>query len=327
MSELPPAAITMDVTMGHYVARCLHVVAGAGIADHIGSTPQPTATIAKAAGVNADALQRMLRLLSTRGLFQFSAGGWSHTPASEMLRSDHPHSMRSFAVMIGDPVNWGSLAVLDHSLKTGETAAHKVFPECIWSYYAAHPALSQQFDAAMTSKSHGDIPLLLQALDVSGVKTVADIAGGRGHFLAAILKSHPQLNGILFDQPHVVATVADQPRTTKIGGDFFKSRMPAAELYLMTHIIHDWADAESLAILKNLRAAAPAGARLVLYELALPEGPEAHPAKTLDIVMMTVAGGRERTVKEYNALFTAAGWTPAGVIPTPGPMALHIARA
>ena len=114
---------------------------------------------------------------------------------------------------------------------------------------------------------------------------------------------------------------------TRIGGDFFKLGLPAADLYLMTHILHDWADAEALAILKNLRAAAPSGARLVVYELALPEGPEPHPAKTLDIVMLAVPGGRERTAAEYAALFAASGWDDAGLIATQGPMALHCARA
>lgn len=179
----------------------------------------------------------------------------------------------------------------------------------------------------MTAKSHGDIPLLLGALDVAGVTTMADIAGGRGHFLRAVLDAHPALRGVLFDMPAVVTNAPDHPRLTKVGGDFFKSDMPKAEFYLMTNIIHDWADAESIAILTNLRRAAPKGARLVVYEMALPEGPEPHPAKVLDIIMLAIPGGRERTAPQYDALFRASGWTSAGLIPTPGPMALHVARA
>jgi hypothetical protein len=324
---LPPPAQIMQLSISHYAARCLHIIASAGIADHIGDTPRTSAEIAADAKVNADALHRILRLLAMHGLFKYEPAGWRHTPASALLRSDHPMSMRAFAAMIGDPLNWQALAVFEHSLRTGAPAAEQIHKGGAWGYYAEHPELARQFDAAMTGKSHGDIQSLLQALDVKGAKTVADIAGGRGHLLKAILDAHPNMNGILFDQPDVVANAIEHPRMTKIGGDFFKPGLPSADLYLMTNIIHDWADAESLSILRNLRAAAPSGARLVVFELALPEGPEPHPAKMLDVVMLAIPGGRERTAREYAALFTASGWTDAGVIPTQGPLALHMAHA
>jgi len=324
---LPPPAQVMQLATGHFASRCLHVIASAGVADHVGETPRSSVAIAADAKVDPDALHRMLRLLAMHGLFKFQPEGWTHTPASALLRSEHPQSMRALAAMLGDPLNWASLAVLDHSLKTGAAAAYQVHNNGGWGYYSEHPELARQFDAAMTGKSQGDIALLLQALDIADAKTVADIAGGRGHFLKAILDAHPDVSGILFDQPDVVANAIEHPRIAKVGGDFFKGGLPAADLYLMTHILHDWADAESLAILKNLRAAAPASARLVVYELALPDGPQPHPAKTLDIVMLAVTGGRERTAEEYAALFAASGWVDAGIISTPGPMALHVARA
>jgi hypothetical protein len=324
---LPPPAQVMQLATGHFSARCLHVIASAGVADHVSDTPRPSAAIAADAKVNADALHRMLRLLAMHGLFKYEPAGWIHTPASALLRSNHPASMRAIAAMLGDPLNMSSLAMLDHSLKTGAPAASRIHKGGVWGYYAEHPELARQFDAAMTGKSHTDIALLVQALNTEGARTVADIAGGRGHFLKAILDAHPSMTGTLFDQPDVVANAIEHPRMTKLGGDFFKGGLPAADLYLMTNILHDWADAESLAILKNLRAAAPTGARLIVYELPLPEGPEPHPAKTLDVVMLAITGGRERTAAEYAALFAASGWVEAGVIQTPGPLALHVARA
>ncbi len=323
----PPPAQLQQLAAGHYVARCLHVVAKSQIADLIGDRPTTAAAIAAKAKVDADALERVLRLLAMHGVFRRERDGWAHTPASDFLRSDHPFSMRAMACMMGDPVNWKSLEILDHSLKTGQAAVEKVHPKGIWGYYADHPEDGRQFDAAMTAKSQGDIGLLVAAIDMEGVETIADIAGGRGHFLRAILDAHKKVSGILFDQPDVVANAGDHPRMQRVSGDFFKSRMPVADLYLMTHIIHDWADAESIAILKNLRAAAPAHARLVVYELELPEGPEPHPAKVLDIIMLAITGGRERTPTEYAKLFRAAGWKDAGVVRTPGPMALHLAQA
>jgi hypothetical protein len=179
----------------------------------------------------------------------------------------------------------------------------------------------------MTAKSHGDIALLLAMLDMAEVSAVADIAGGRGHFLATILDAHPQVRGILFDQPDVIANAIDHPRMEKAPGNFFEGSLPTADLYLMTHILHDWSDQESIAILRNLRKVAPKGAKLVVYEFALPEGPEQHPSKAIDIVMLTIAGGRERTAKEYAALFATAGWSGGGMVKTPGPMALHVAYA
>lgn len=325
--EAPPPARIFELASAHYVARCLHVVAGAGVADHMDDAPRSAVDIAAASGVDADSLERMLRLLSTHGVFRRNGAGWSHSPASTLLRSDHPESMRAFAAMLGDGVNWKSLEALDHSLKTGETAAKKVHPKGIWGWYAEHPAEGRQFDAAMTAKSQGDIALLLAALDMRGVKTIVDVGGGRGHFLRAILDANPGVDGILFDQPEVVARAVDHPRMKKLAGDFFKRDLPPADLYLMSQIIHDWADAESILILGNIRAAAPKGARLIVYELSLPEGPEPHPAKTLDVLMLTITGGRERTPAQYGALFRKSGWTDEGVVRTSGPVALHLAGA
>lgn len=322
---LPPEAMLMQVALSHFTARCVHTIAALGVADHVGEAPRPVAAIAADAGVNADALQRILRLLAMHGLFRFEPDGWVHTSASDLLRSNHPTSMRAFAAMIGDDLNWSALADLERGLKSGEAPAARLHPGGVWGYYADRPDLARQFDAAMTGKSHGDLALLLQVLDLTGVKTIADIGGGRGHFLKAILDANPDLNGILFDQADVIAAASDYPRLKKVGGDFFKGGLPVADLYLMTHIIHDWADAESVAILKSVRAAAPKHARLVVFELALPEGPEPHAAKSLDVVMMTITGGRERTAKEYAALFEASGWTSQGQIATQGPMALHVA--
>ncbi|HWU25583.1 MAG TPA: methyltransferase [Rhizomicrobium sp.] len=324
---VPPSAQVLQLATAHFVARCLQVVATAGIADSVSDVPRPAKDIAAQVDVNADALHRMLRLLATQGIFRFEGNGWVHTPASALLRTDNPQSMRAFAAMMGDPVNLQSLEVLEYTLKTGDAGAHKVFPGGAWGYYSQHPQMARQFDAAMTSKSQGDIPLLVGALDVANCKTIADIAGGRGHFLQAIVDAHPNLKGILFDQPDVVANGQNHPRISKVGGDFFKGELPKADLYLMVHILHDWADEECLAILRNLRAAAPKGARLVVFELALPEGPEPHPAKLLDIIMLSITGGRERTAKEYAKLFASAGWADDGVTLTPGPMALHKARA
>ena len=323
-ADLPPPVQLMRLATGHYAARALHIIADVGVADHLGDAPRSAGDIAEDAKLNADALERLLRLLTMHGLFAPTTDGrWTHTDASRLLRADHPFSMRPMAVMMGDGTNWGSLEKLKHTLKTGRAAGELLHPKGLWAWYAEHPAEARMFDAAMTAKSHGDVAFLLSALDLKGVSVVADIGGGRGHFLRAILDANPTVKGILFDQPDVVAAAADHPRIAKHGGDFFKRDLPSADLYLLTHIIHDWADKESIAILKNLRDCAPKGSRVVLYELLTPEGAEPHPARVLDVIMLAVVGGRERTPSEYRALLEAAGWRDAGIVKTPGMMALH----
>lgn len=325
--DIPPPAQVFGLATLHYTARCLQIVAKLGVADHVNDTPKPAAEIAAAAGVNPDALHRMLRLLAMHGVFRLSEGGFAHSELSALLRSDHPMSMRAFATMMADATNWQSLQQLEHSLLTGGAAAEIAFPNGVWAYYRENPEAARAFDAAMTAKSQGQIAALLGAFDFAGVKTLADIGGGRGHFLRAVLDAHPQLKGVLFDQPDVIAAALEHPRMAKVAGDFFQGGLPAADCYLMTNVIHDWADAQAVAILKAAREAAPEGARLMLLEFALPEDETPAPAKVVDIIMLTVTGGRERTGAEYAALFSRAGWVSEGVLPLDGGAALFLARA
>ena len=156
----------------------------------------------------------------------------------------------------------------------------------------------------MTSKSHRDIAAILPAYDFSQFATIADIAGGRGHLLRAILKNSPGTQGILFDQPHVVAEVAPEngEKLTVVGGNFFTDSMPNADAYLLMNIIHDWPDAESIKILSTIRRAMPARARVLIIETVVPDVPGPHLSKELDIAMMALPGGMERTQEQYGSL-------------------------
>ena len=298
----------MQLTGAYWTSRCLHAVAELGVADALGDQPQSTESLAKATGTQPHALYRVLRALSPLGIFEFSHGSWQHTEASRLLRSDHPGSLRDYVRMLGLPVIWNAFSDLDHSLRTGETAFVKQHGESIFGYFAKHPDESRLFDSAMTSKSHRDIAAVLPAYDFSQFSTIADIAGGRGHLLRAILKSSPKTRGILFDQPHVVAEIAAEVAREKsegltvIGGDFFADAMPKADAYLLMNIIHDWADAESIKILSAIRRAMPAHARVLLFETVVPLTPGPHLSKELDIVMMALPGGMERTQEEYASL-------------------------
>jgi len=211
--------------------------------------------------------------------------------------------------MLGLPVFWDAFGDLEHSLRTGECAFTKRHAEGAFGYLAKHPEESRIFDAAMTSKSHRDIAAILPTYDFSQFATIADIAGGRGHLLRAILKSSPKTQGVLFDQPHVVADVAPDngEKLTVVSGNFFTDAMPKADAYLLMNIIHDWPDAQSIKILSAIRRDMPSHARVLIIETVVPPTPGAHLSKELDIAMMVVPGGMERTREEYAGLAAQCG--------------------
>jgi hypothetical protein len=309
----PPSAATppspaniqlMQITTACWASRCLHVVAELGVADALGDQPQSTEALAKATSTQPQALYRVLRLLASLGIFEWRNGTWNHTESSLFLRSDHPESLRDYVRMLGLPVFWSAFEDLEHSLRTGECAFAKRHPEGVFAYLAKHPEESRIFDSAMTSKSHRDIAAILPAYGFSQFATIADIAGGRGHLLRAILKSSPKTQGILFDQSHVVAEVApeDGEKLTVVGGNFFTDSMPKADAYLLMNIIHDWPDAESIKILSAIRRAMSKRARVLIIETVVPDAPGPHLSKELDIAMMALPGGMERTQQEYASL-------------------------
>lgn len=325
-SSAPGAANTqlMQFTNAFLTSRCLYVVAEVGVADHINDAPQTTASLAKSTGTNAGALHRALRVLASHGIFEDRNGSWAHTEMSRLLRTDHPTSMRDYIRMIGLPVFWRAWEHIEHSLRTGETGFSKVHPAGAFSYLAEHPHESSIFNAAMTAKSHGDIAAVLPAYDFSQFGAIADIAGGRGHLLRAILKQCPQSHGILFDQPHVCTEVSPDKgeKLTVVAGSFFTDSMPKADAYLLMNIIHDWPDAECIKILSAIRRDMPAHARVLLIESVVPSSPEPHLSKELDIVMMVLPGGKERTKEEYAELVGKCGLRLKRVVDTRSPYSI-----
>jgi hypothetical protein len=205
---------------------------------------------------------------------------------------------------------------LEHVVRTGEIGALKVDPEGLWHYFQQNPDEGGLFDDAMESKSHAQIPAILNAYDFSPFDSVADIGGGKGHLLRAILNSAPKVKGILFDQPHVVATAPASDRIQIVGGDFFRGGIPNCDVYILMQVIHDWNDEQARRILQSVRQAAKDGERLLLIETVMPETSQANSANGLDILMLVFVGGKERTRKEYAALLESAGFALDNVVPT-----------
>lgn len=303
---------------GYCVARCLHIVAELGLADHLDETPRTATELANTLGVNPDALDRILRLLAAHEVFQIEGEAFGHSPASRLLCSDHPQSMRAFTRMFGLPVLWRIFEELDYSVQTGLPAADKVVPAGLWTYFSTQPEANKIFNAAMVAKAGGHIAGVTAAYNFSGFTTIADIGGGRGHLLQAILEAVPSAKGILFDLPNVIAEAASltSERFMLQVGDFFKDPLPTCDAYLLMEIIHDWPDEEAVAILKAIRQAAPPHARLLLIEQMISEEPGPHWSKMLDIHMLALLGGRQRSLQEYQNLLEQAGFRLEREIPT-----------
>lgn len=314
---------------GTWISQMLYAAAKLGLADHLAGEPMAAEDLAPAVGVQAEPLYRLLRALAGEGVFaEDEHRRFSLTPMAELLRSDVAGSKQAMAIMLGEEHHaaWGQIL---YSLQTGKPAFDHVYGQPIFDYLAGHPEAARVFDAAMTAVHGSETAQMLAAYDFSGVKTLADIGGGNGSLITMVLQRYPQLKGILYDIDHVVARakprleaagVAD--RCQVIAGNFFESVPAGADTYLMRHIIHDWDEARCIQILKHVRAVLPAGGKLLLIEVVVPTGNEPSFGKLMDINMMVLPGGKERTADEYRALYAAAGFKLSRIVPTSGVMSL-----
>ena len=314
-----PVLSILQIAGGYCLSRCLHVVADLGVADALDDTPRTAADLAVEVGAHPDSLDRALRLLAAHGVFEAEGAAFHHSPASRFLRTDHPHSLRAFARMFGLPVFWATAGALDHTIVSGQPSADKGYPGGFWAYLTDKPDAASIFNAAMEGKAHGQVAGIVAAYDFSEFRRIGDIGGGRGHLLRAVLAAVPEATGVLFDLPHVVAEVAGTApqRLSVQGGDFFKDSLPMCDAYLVMEVIHDWGDEESVAILRSIRRSASPMAKLLLIEQIIPNEPGPDWTKTLDIHMLALFGGRQRTRAEYSSLLDRAGFSLERVIDTP----------
>jgi hypothetical protein len=215
--------------------------------------------------------------------------------------------------MAGMPSYWDRFTELPQTARTGRPRYDMAG---LVEYYAAHTEESAIFNAAMVSKARTTLPAVANAYDFNGLATIADVGGGRAHLLAEILERVPHAHGILFERPHVIADAKAAPRLTLVGGDFFVDALPAADLYLLMDVLHDWQDSEAARILAAIRRAAPAKSRLLIIETLVPDAPGPQFGKMVDIIMLAVTGGRERTEAQHAALLATAGFRLSRVLPT-----------
>ena len=324
-SRVDPQMEVRNLLMGFVVSRALQVAAELGLADALADGPKDRDALAREVGAHADTLHRVVRALASFGVFnELPDGRLANTPLSEYLRSDAPASLRGLARMHGGSPLWQAWAGLEYSVRSGEPSFAHVHGSPMFEYLAAHPESARRFDDGMATSSRLMNEALVEGYEWGQFATLVDVAGGVGSTLAAILRTNPGIQGVLFDLPHVIERGRDYLAQQGVGarcrtetGSFFDAVPAGADAYFMKHIIHDWDDEDCVRILRNCRAAMSDHAKLLVCEKVVPPGNEPNIVKTMDLVMLVLTdGGRERTEREFRDLFARADLRLARVVPT-----------
>lgn len=310
---------------GFCVSQMIYVVAKLNLATRLGSGPKTPEQLAEATHTHPRSLYRLLRALASVGIFaEDGEGRFSLTPIAELLRSDVPASQHAMAVMMGEE-HYRAYGDLLHSVRTGEPSFEAIYGKPVFDYLGEHPESARTFDAAMTSIHGRETSVMVEAYDFSKIGVLMDVGGGNGSMLIGVLQGNPKLQGILFDLSHVVerakpaldwAGVADRCRILE--GNFFESIPDGADAVMMRHIIHDWNDEKALTILRNVSRVLKPGAKLLVIEGVITQGNDESFTKLLDLTMLALPGGQERTEEEFRQLFEASGFRLTRIVPTTG---------
>lgn len=332
--EVAASQHVFQLATGYIVSTALYAAVKLGIADHLAAGPQTAADLAKETGADEDALFRVLRLLASAGVFEeIAPRTFANNLAAQTLRRGAPGSTYHMALWMADPLHLRVYANAMHSVMTGQPAADKTVGMPVFEYFQRDREISEVFNDAMTAFSAFVLPAALHAYDFSGIGLLVDVAGGHGQLLTSILQKYPSMRGILFDLEHVIAGAI--PRIRELGlsercetrtGDFFKAVPEGGDAYIMKHIIHDWDDERAAAILQNIRKAMKPGGRVILLESVLRPANQPDFGKLIDLEMLLMPGGRERTEEEFRALFARAGCTLTRIVPTESPLSVIEAR-
>jgi hypothetical protein len=322
--DIQPPAVVLQMIEGFWLSRALSVAVKLGIADLLKDGSKSGKELADATGTHEASLFRVLRALAGAGVFvEDESGRFGATPLGAALQSGAPGSLRAFVLEQLDEEHYGAWGDILHTVQTGETAFDHHFNMDLWQYRAGHPEDAKTFDEAMANMTEAAVGPILGAYDFSSFRTVVDIGGGDGSLLTAILGKHPKAKGVLFDIPRVtlkaqrrIEAAGLAKRCEIVSGDFFQTVPAGGDAYILKAIIHDWDDERATAILMNCRRAMAENGRLLLIEAAIPPGNEPFFHKFMDLNMMVMTGGRERTGAEYSALLAAAGFKPARIVPT-----------
>jgi O-methyltransferase domain len=327
-AQQQPSLALMQLLFGKQLTFSLSGVARLGVADHMDRTSRPVDEIAAKVGAHAPSLYRVMRMLASFGVFREEPPRrFALTPIGALLKTDAPESMRYTAMMFGDEFATRAYEHIATCLRTGTDGVSEAYGKPVWEVLAERPSQCETFQNAMTASSGRVAQAVVEAYDFSGIKRLADVGGGHGLLLASILSAYPDMHGVLFDRPEVIASVPEErfagceDRVALEAGSFFERVPEGCDAYLMKHIIHDWSDAHCRTILNLMRAKLPPHGRVLLCELVVTGEPGPTPAKLLDIEMLVVTeGGKERSPEEFATLFAASGFRLNRIVPTARPI-------
>lgn len=318
-----------SVVINHWQGRAVAVAAELELADHLENGPLSLETLVEKTQTHAPSLFRLLRALESVGVFtQTSPKVFSNTPASDCLRRNAPNSQRAWVLLTlsTEAMVFRGWTGLIKGVRNGGIAFDQVEGCKAWEFMQREPDRGTLFNLAMRAAGAGMTEAVTAAFDWRRFPSIADIAGGIGTQLVSILEAYPGCRGILFDQPSVVAGALPHDRMSGVPGNFFEGVPAGADAYILRWIIHDWADPESIRILQNVRRAIQPSGRLVLIEGVLSESPGFDFAKWMDLNMMVMAGGQERTSAEYAALLAKSGFELEEVVPTSSALSLLVGK-
>jgi hypothetical protein len=325
-TEQSPHLQLIEIAAAIWKARALYAAAQLKLPDLIANGERSADELAHATGTHAASLRRLMRALASCGVVtEVQSARFRLTPLGSALMSGAPGAARSTVLTLAGDWQWKAWANFLYSIQTGQPAVRKSLGKPLFEYLAAHPEDSAQFNDAMVGMHGADGAAIVEAYDFSSLKTIVDLGGGTGTLLTTILQSNPHLQGTLFElaetalpAQRLIETSGLSERCDVVVGDFFKEVPARRDAYILAHVLHDWTDEQAVPILENCRRSMPRHSRLLIIEAVLPPGDTAHPGKLMDLLMLTVTGGMERTAEDFAAMLGIAQFKITRIIPISG---------
>jgi hypothetical protein len=325
----PSPPVLFEMATAYWLSQAIYVAAKLGIADLLKDGPQSCVALATSTGSDAPSLFRLMRALSSVGIFsQLGKGSFALSRLAESLQTDVHGSLRAMLITIGE-IHYQACGNLLHSVQTGSPAFNNVFGASLFDYLQQNVDAADAFHQGMANVSSMLAYLILMAYEFAGISSIVDIGGGQGKLLEKILQFNPNIRGTVFDTAATIERARQQlgnnakaRRCSYVAGDFFTSVPQGAEAYILCGVIHDWDDNRAITILRNCRRAMAGKGRVLLVDMVVPESDEVSFSKLLDLNMLAMTGGRERTRAEFRCLLEAANYELTRIIPTMAPQSI-----
>jgi len=325
----PSPPVLFQMATGYWVSQAIYVAAKLGIADLLKDGPQSCVALATATGADAASLFRLMRALASVGVFSHVRRDcFALSRLAESLQTDTPGSLKAMVMTIGE-IHYQACGSLLHSVQTGSPAFNHVFGTCLFDYLQQNADAADTFNQGMTNLSSMLAYAVMMAYDFRGVSSIVDIGGGEGKLLRKILELNPEMRGVVLDMPATIETASQRlsddtcgGRCSYIAGDFFESVPQGADAYLLCGVVHDWDDNRVITILRKCRRAMTKNGRLLLVEMVVPDTESKSFSKLLDLNMLVMTGGRERTQAEFRGLLDASDYRLTRIVPTMAPQSV-----